>query len=134
MIKRAIAIAAALAASMATTGTTSADAASSIKPASSIVGCIPWNDKYTAGGWCDGTGPDWEYEVWADCLDTSTGTEHTYLGVERWAGDQRQSYAYCSYWGSGYRLDYAYFFIYKDGVYQYEVSDCFDPGCLDPQA
>jgi len=40
------------------------------------------------GGWVDGNGPD-SYQAWVAC--TGGGD----LGVVRWAGDRRGSYAYC---------------------------------------
>ena len=48
--------------------------------------------RYTrsAGGWCDGNGPNWRYQGYVGCTD---GRE--YWGPVRWAGDRRGSYGYC---------------------------------------
>jgi hypothetical protein len=43
-----------------------------------------------AGGWCDGTGPDYGYMGWAVC--SVSGLHH---GEIRWAGDRRGSYVDC---------------------------------------
>jgi hypothetical protein len=52
--------------------------------------CYPAVGANWDGGWCDGNGPNWNYQGWVDC---SNGRE--YYGVVRWAGDRRGSYAYC---------------------------------------
>ena len=51
------------------------------------------------GGWCDGNGPNWVYQGYADC---SNGKR--YYGVVRWAGDRRGSYGNCP--GAFYAADY----------------------------
>jgi hypothetical protein len=49
---------------------------------------VTQDDGFTYGGWVDGNGPD-AYEAYADCgLWVSRG-------LQRWAGDRRQSHAYC---------------------------------------
>ncbi|MFD9698234.1 hypothetical protein [Lentzea sp. NPDC059081] len=52
--------------------------------------CYPAVGSNWGGGWCDGNGPNWNYQGWVDC---SNGWE--YYGVVHWAGDRRGSYAYC---------------------------------------
>lgn len=42
------------------------------------------------GGWCDGNGPNWQYQGYVYCKDGGT-----YYSVVRWAGDRRGSYASC---------------------------------------
>lgn len=86
-------------------GTTAATAPASaaVSPMTSWLGaCHPWNDSRTAGGWCDGNGPTYQYQVVATCTKPGTfGSVVTYAnGPRRWAGDQRQSYAYCSTTGA----------------------------------
>jgi hypothetical protein len=53
--------------------------------------CYTWHDNRTAGGWCDGNGPYYTYSTTASC--TNGGLAY---GPNRWAGDRRESYAYCS--------------------------------------
>jgi hypothetical protein len=64
---------------------------------------ITQDDGFTYGGWVDGNGPD-TYQAWADCGDDFIAT-----GTPRWAGDRRQSHAYCGFgyirkgiWLNGY--------------------------------
>lgn len=52
------------------------------------------NNTYEYYGWCDGTGPT-SYRTIADCNSSVTGL--IAYGVERWDGDNRQSYADCHY-------------------------------------
>jgi hypothetical protein len=52
--------------------------------------CYPAVGSNWGGGWCDGNGPNWNYQGWVDCTN---GGE--YFGVIHWAGDRRGSYAYC---------------------------------------
>lgn len=47
------------------------------------------DDGVTYGGWVDGNGPD-TYQAFAICGSS------TARGLERWCGDQRQSYARCA--------------------------------------
>lgn len=49
------------------------------------------DDGFTYGGWVDGNGPD-TYQAWADC-----GNGFIATGAPRWAGDRRQSHAYCGF-------------------------------------
>jgi hypothetical protein len=57
-----------------------------------------------AGGWCDGNGPDWTYRGVAHCTN---GSER--LGIARWAGDRRKSWAMCP----GYPLWGGLYYYYK---------------------
>ena len=52
--------------------------------------CYPNRYIITAGGWCDGNGPDWTYQAVVTC--TNGGQ---YWGDRRWAGDRRGSTAGC---------------------------------------
>jgi hypothetical protein len=52
--------------------------------------CYPVRYTRSAGGWCDGNGPNWRYQGYVGCTD---GRE--YWGPVRWAGDRRGSYGYC---------------------------------------
>jgi hypothetical protein len=52
--------------------------------------CYANRGTFSAGGWCDGNGPDWTYQAVVTC--TNGGQ---YWGVRRWAGDRRGSYAEC---------------------------------------
>ncbi|WP_078894268.1 hypothetical protein [Streptomyces sp. CT34] len=59
--------------------------------------CHTWHDGHTAGGWCDGRGPDYAYQTQAECLSNgSPGQLYMEFGPTRWFGDRRQSYAYCA--------------------------------------
>ena len=58
--------------------------------ASWLGNCYPVRYTRSAGGWCDGNGPNWRYQGFVGCTD---GRE--YWGPVRWAGDRRGSYGYC---------------------------------------
>jgi len=70
---------------------TSTPAAAAVPQVSTIGPCHLWSDNETAGGWCDGTGPNWQYAAVATCAN---GVDP--IGVQHWAGDRRGSYGYCS--------------------------------------
>ena len=90
-VLRKIAVAAAVASTLAVGGVgTSPASASEMQPNGWLGVCHPWHDRNTFGGWCDGNGPN-SYEAWADCADGVIA-----FGVARWDGDRRGSYAYCS--------------------------------------
>jgi hypothetical protein len=64
--------------------------------------CYPqYPNSWTAGGWCDGNGPDWTYQGVVHCSNGGS-----YYGVVRWAGDRRKSFGLCQYstgiWGGLY--------------------------------
>jgi hypothetical protein len=67
-------------------------------PASGWLGqCQWWHDNATAGGWCDGNGPAFKYYTVAWCyLRSNPNVTYSTTGPTRWAGDRRESYAYCS--------------------------------------
>ena len=52
--------------------------------------CHPYRTNLTAGGWCDGNGPDWTYQ--GVCYSNSV---YRY-GPMKWAGDRNGSRAECS--------------------------------------
>jgi hypothetical protein len=58
-------------------------------------------NSWTAGGWCDGNGPDWTYRGVVHCSNGGS-----YFGVMRWAGDRRKSFGLCQnstgVWGGLY--------------------------------
>ncbi|WP_055490795.1 hypothetical protein [Streptomyces sp. TP-A0356] len=68
-----------------------------------------WHDRNTAGGFCDGQGPNWSYQTHAQCKDGTLTS-----GARRWAGDRRWSYAYCAGHGG---LSQAWVSMYYDGRY-----------------
>ena len=59
--------------------------------AGSLGSCQGHRELYYAEGWCDGTGPEYTYQVYVTC----TVTGRNYYGATRWAGDRRQSVAGC---------------------------------------
>jgi hypothetical protein len=75
--------------------------------------CYPqFPNSWTAGGWCDGNGPDWTYRGVVHCTNGAS-----YFGVMRWAGDRRKSFGLCQYssgvWGGLY---YYYKGYYRGSV------------------
>ena len=60
--------------------------------------CYPAHNATSAGGWCDGNGPDHGYQARITCTDG-----RVYWGPSRWAGDRRGSWAWCP---SGSYLNY----------------------------
>lgn len=50
---------------------------------------VTQSDGFTFGGWVDGNGPD-TYQAHAECYQAQDAH-----GLERWAGDRRQSHARC---------------------------------------
>lgn len=59
--------------------------------------CHPWHDSYTAGGWCEGHGPNYTYQTHASCRAPSSPTFlYSRSGPRRSFGDKRKSYAYCA--------------------------------------
>ena len=106
----AAAFAAAPAASAATThqGTAIArKSAGAVRPDAGWIGtCYGAYGSNWGGGWCDGNGPDWNYQGFVDCSD---GGE--YYGVVHWAGDRRGSYAYCP--GGTYAVDGGVYYWYQ---------------------
>lgn len=54
-----------------------------------IGSCYVWRAAHSAGGWCDGNGPDWTYRAFVNCTGGSRS------GVSHWAGDRRGSVAEC---------------------------------------
>ena len=71
--------------------------------------CYTWHDNRTAGGWCDGNGPDYTYATTAACTNGGIA-----FGPSRWAGDRRESYAYCS--SIGQYLTAGYLDAFHDGI------------------
>jgi hypothetical protein len=69
---------------------TPASAAPVRASASWLGSCYPQANATSAGGWCDGQGPNWRYQGYVGCTD---GRE--YWGPARWAGDRRKSFGYC---------------------------------------
>lgn len=99
-----------------TTATAAPAAAATVRPMTSWLGaCHPWNDNETAGGWCDGNGPNWTYQAVALCENIVQVTWIT-TGVVRWAGDRRGSYAYCST-RNGFLVQ-GWIYVYYNNVYQ----------------
>jgi hypothetical protein len=97
----------------------SAATARPMRPASSWLGtCYPWNDNETAGGWCNGNGPNWTYEGRAVC--NVAGFQYDEFGPSRWAGDRRGSYGYCS--TDGGVLVSGYLSLFYNGVFQFSLS------------
>ena len=80
-----------------------------VAPPSSAVALAGWlgrcypqfPNSWTAGGWCDGNGPDWTYRGVVHCSNGGS-----YFGVMRWAGDRRKSFGLCQnstgVWGGLY--------------------------------
>jgi hypothetical protein len=87
-----------------------------VAPASSAVVLSGWlgrcypqfPNSWTAGGWCDGNGPDWTYRGVVHCTNGAS-----YFGVMRWAGDRRKSFGLCQYssgvWGGLYYFYKGYY-------------------------
>jgi hypothetical protein len=73
----------------------SADRSQPTALASGWIGrCYPVVSASYGGGWCDGNGPDWQYNGHVYC--TASGGRFYYAwGPTRWAGDRRGSYASC---------------------------------------
>jgi len=91
------------------TTTTPAQAAGSIST------CYTWISPSApghAGGWCDGTGPDWTYRGIVRC---SNGTH--FLGISRWAGDRRGSSGTCASTRSAVSGGVR---VYYKGVWQFD--------------
>jgi len=98
--------------------------ATAAAPMGSWIGaCYPWNDGVTAGGWCNGNGPNWTYYTYAICERGSNSWITS--GPLRWAGDRRQSYSYCSRnvgYGSGV-IYQAWIVVFYNSQIQYYVAD-----------
>lgn len=62
--------------------------------------CYPQHNATSAGGWCDGNGPDHGYQTRITCTNG-----RVYYGPSRWAGDTRGSWAWCP---TGSFLNYGY--------------------------
>jgi len=87
------AVAAGLALSLATPASAATVEPNTIPPAATTGGahtdsgwlgtCHPVRYTRSAGGWCDGNGPDWRYFGWVYCTDG-----RDYHGPSRWAGDR----------------------------------------------
>lgn len=72
--------------------------------------CYPqFPNGWTAGGWCDGNGPDWTYRGVVHCSNGGS-----YLGAQRWAGDRRKSFGLCQnstgIWGGLYYYYKGYYY------------------------
>jgi hypothetical protein len=89
---RIAAVTSATVAALATAGLAAGPAsASTVSPNTSFIGtCYTFRGVNSAGGWCDGNGPNWVYQSRVFC---ATGVDYT--GVTRWAGDRRGSTATC---------------------------------------
>jgi hypothetical protein len=72
--------------------TASATKSSTVRPDAGWLGTCygTYVSSRVAGGWCDGNGPDWVYQGFAECSNGGY-----YYGVVRWAGDRRESYGTC---------------------------------------
>lgn len=85
-------------------------AAATAAPLSSWIGpCHLWSDTETAGGWCDGNGPNWDYQAVSNCANQVNP-----IGPQRWAGDRRGSYGCCSEVNS--QLSYGYMYVTYNGM------------------
>ena len=115
-------LSAALSGAMLMLGTTavaapaSASAERAVSSSSWLGTCYPWNDSETAGGWCNGNGPNWTYEGWAICNDGVQ--QFSVFGPMRWAGDRRGSYGYCSGLGP---LVKGYINVFYNGQFQFSL-------------
>lgn len=107
----------ALAAAGLAAGSVGVVTAAPAQAAGSIKSCYVWSSYSMpghAGGWCDGTGPDWTYRGLVHC---NNGT--SYLGISRWAGDRRGSAATCS---SGVTARSGGVRVYYRGAWQFDVT------------